>query len=477
VEPDLLLDTQKMQAVFAAQQKKALLLRQSTVSERKARLLRLRELLTHHETEFQQAVYADFRKPAAEVSSTEILVTLLSIKHAIKHLRRWMAPRPVPMNLFMLGTRSRVVAEPKGVALIIAPWNYPIMLQLEPLVHAIAAGNTAILKPSELTPHTSGLMAKLLPQYFSEDEVALFEGGVEVATALLELPFNHIFFTGSPAVGKIVMRAAAQHLASVSLELGGKSPVIVDETANLRDAAEKIAWGKCLNAGQTCVAPDYLLVKAEKKAELIEEIKKVLQKFYNADSQGIAQSPHLARIINQRNHQRLVGLLQDAVAQGAQVVEGGQHEANQRYLAPTLLTDLRPEMKIMQEEIFGPLLPILTYQTLDEAIQLINAGEKPLALYVFSQHQPNIDKIIQQTSAGGTCINEIVLHFGHPDLPIGGTNNSGLGKSHGIYGFEAFSNLRPIMRQRIGHTAIKLFYPPYTEKVRKLIAQTRQFFG
>jgi aldehyde dehydrogenase (NAD+) len=253
--------------------------------------------------------------------------------------------------------------------------------------------------------------------------------------------------------------------------------VIVDETANLRDAAEKIAWGKCLNAGQTCVAPDYLLVKEEIKSELVEELKKVLQKFYNADSQGIAQSPHLARIINQRNHQRLVGLLQDAVEQGAKVVEGGQYEADQRYLAPTLLTDIRTEMRIMQEEIFGPLLPILTYQTLDEAIQLINAGEKPLALYLFSQYQPNIDKIIQQTSAGGTCVNEVVLHFGHPDLPIGGANNSGLGKSHGIYGFEAFSNLRPIMRQRIGFTGIKLLYPPYTEKIRKLIAQARQLFG
>jgi len=470
-------DIEKIQSIFAAHQKRALLLRRSTASERIAKLERLREMLIVHEKDLQQAVYDDFRKPAVEVSATELLTTRLAIKHTIKHLRGWMAPRSVPFSLFMAGTSSRIIAEPKGVTLIIAPWNYPITLQLEPLVYAIAAGNTAILKPSELTPHTSSLMARLVPQYFAEEEVALFEGGVEVSTALLDLPFHHIFFTGSPAVGKIVMRAAAKHLASVTLELGGKSPVIIDETADLRDAAEKIAWGKCMNAGQTCVAPDYLLIKEALQIPFIEEFKKTVERFYVNGGERVASSPHLARIVNQKNHQRLVGLLEDAVHQGAQVAVGGQHEAGERYLAPTVLTQITPAMKIMQEEIFGPLLPIMTYQHLDEAIQTINAGEKPLALYVFSKNKQNIDKIIQYTSAGGTCINEVVLYFGHTDLPIGGTNNSGIGKSHGIYGFEAFSNLRPVLRQRIGLTGIKFFYPPYTEKVSNMVAWAQKLLG
>jgi aldehyde dehydrogenase (NAD+) len=474
---ELATDTARIQAVFAAQQKRALALRQSTASERLAKLERLRTLVRAHEREFQQAIHADFGKPAVEVTTTEVVVTLLAVNHAIKHLRSWMAPRSVGFNLFLAGTSARVVPEPKGVSLIIAPWNYPLMLLLEPLVYALAAGNPAMLKPSELTPHTSGLVARLVPQYFAEDEVAVFEGGVETSTALLAQPFDHIFFTGSPAVGKIVMQAAAKHLTSVSLELGGKSPVVVDETADLRDAAQKIAWGKGLNAGQTCVAPDYLLVKAGLETELVDEIKKAWQKFYNADGQGVEHSPHLARIVTPRHHARLVDLLQDALDQGAHLAQGGQHNASERFLAPTLLTGVHLGMKVMQEEIFGPLLPVLTYQHLDEAIQMINRGEKPLASYFFSQDQQNIGKFIQQTTAGGTCINDVVIHFGHSGLPIGGVSNSGLGKSHGVYGFEAFSNLRPVLRQRVGWTAIKQFYPPYTDKVARLAAQVRQFFG
>jgi aldehyde dehydrogenase (NAD+) len=470
-------DAARIQAVFAAQQKRSLALRQSTASERLAKLERLRALVRTHEREFQQAIHADFGKPAVEVTTAEVVVTLLAVNHAMKHLRGWMAPRRVGFNLFLAGTSARVVPEPKGVSLIIAPWNYPLMLLLEPLVYALAAGNTAMLKPSELTPHTSGLVARLVPQYFAEDEVAVFEGGVATSTALLAQPFDHIFFTGSPAVGKVVMQAAAQHLASVTLELGGKSPVVVDQTADLRDAAQKIAWGKGLNAGQTCVAPDYVLVKAGLETPLIDEIKKTWQKFYNADGQGIERSPHLARIISPRHHARLVGLLQDALDQGAHLAEGGQHDASERFLAPTILTGVRAGMKVMQEEIFGPLLPVLTYEHLDEAIQQINRSEKPLASYLFSQDQKNISKFIQQTTAGGTCINDVVIQFGHVDLPTGGVNNSGLGKSHGIYGFEAFSNLRPVVRQRVGWTAVKQLYPPYTDRVTRLAARVREFFG
>ncbi len=365
----------------------------------------------------------------------------------------------------MLTTRSWIRYEPRGVVLIIAPWNYPFNLSIGPLISAIAAGNSAVIKPSEHAPHTSALVRQMLSELFAEEEVAVFEGAVETATELLATPFDHIFFTGSPAIGKIVMKAAAEHLSSVTLELGGKSPVIIDESANLRDCAEKIAWGKYSNVGQTCIAPDYLFTPESIKESFIKELKRAIEKRYSKEPQ---LSRDYARIISLRHHQRLEDLLKQSVEQGARVEIGGVSNHAQRYFAPTVLSNVTPEHPVMKEEIFGPLLPIITYQKLPEAIDLINAGEKPLALYIFSRDKKNIDYILNNTSSGGVCINEVLLHFLQVNLPFGGVNHSGMGNSHGFYGFRAFSHERAILKHH-RWSPLKLLYPPYTPTVQRLI--------
>ena len=297
----------------------------------------------------------------------------------------------------------------------------------------------------------------------------LLQGGKETATELLKLPWDHIFFTGSPEVGKIVMRAAAEHLCGLTLELGGKNPAVVDETANLRDAAEKIVWGKFLNNGQTCVAPDYLLVQESVQPALLQELKAAIQRAYNPDGAGIEQSESLARVVNQHHFARLAGLLEDAQTRGATVAAGGAVDASQHYIEPTILTNVPATARVLEEEIFGPLLPVLTFQHLNETTAYVNARLKPLAQYVFSTNAENRRYLLDNISAGGAGVNETVLHFAHPELPTGGVGNSGLGKAHGHAGFLAFSNEKGVMRQRVGLTGIKAMYPPYTGKVQKLI--------
>ncbi len=466
---------EKIKAVFQAQQQTAVRLRTSTASERISKLKLLLNAIQKHETNFQEALYQDFKKNRTETTLTEIVSLQSEIKHAISQIKKWMRPQSVSNPIHYLGTRAYIQYEPKGVSLIISPWNYPVLLTLSPLVSAIAAGCTAILKPSELTHHTSAALGKMIKETFDESEVALFEGDVSISTALLELPFNHIFFTGSPAIGKIVMRAAANHLTSVTLELGGKSPAFIDETADLQDAAEKLVWGKFVNNGQTCIAPDYLLVKESVQTPLIEIIEKQIEKVYNADKKGIEKSDSYCRVVNQRHFARLQKLMEDALLKGATIAVGGKVNAEDRFIAPTLLTDVKTNMAIMQEEIFGPLLPIITYQTVEQAIDLVNQGEKPLALYVFSKNKSMIEQVMRQTTAGGSCINECLLHVGHPDLPFGGVNNSGIGKSHGHFGFLEFSNARAVLKQRVGFTGFKLLYPPYTEKVKNLADRLKKF--
>lgn len=462
--------------VFAAQRKKAVQLRQSTAEERIAKLKKLAATIEKYESAFIEAMYADFRKPRAEVIATEILPTLMDARHAVANMHKWMKPKRVSTPASLFGASSYVQYEPKGVSLIIAPWNYPIYLVFGPLVYALAAGCTAIVKPSELTPNTAAVISRVIAEAFDKDEVACFEGGAEVSTALLELPFNHIFFTGSPAIGKVVMQAAAKHLASVTLELGGKSPAFIDETADLTDAAEKLVWGKLVNNGQTCVAPDYLLVKRERQEALISEMKNVIEKYYNADRQGIEHSASYARIVNDRHFQRISQLIADALDKGAHIEIGGKTIAEERFIAPTILTNVTAHMKIMQEEIFGPVLPVIAYDDLTQAIDFVNTMEKPLALYVFSKDNKKIDRILQQTSAGGTCINDCIVHLANHELPFGGVNNSGIGKTHGFYGFEAFSNARAVLRQRIGFTTVKTLYPPYGEKIERMLKMMRRFF-
>ncbi|MBG8554342.1 aldehyde dehydrogenase family protein [Hymenobacter guriensis] len=444
-------------------------LRREDATARATRLRRLAAWITGNRVAIQTALYADFRKPAAETDLTEIWSTQAEIKHTLAHLRQWMKPRRVGTPLSLLGTTSWVQYEPKGVCLVMAPWNYPFYLAVGPLVSALAAGNCCVLKPSELTPHVATLLRRLAEEVFDPAEVVVLEGGKDMATELLRLPFDHIFFTGSPEVGKIVMRAAAEHLSGVTLELGGKSPAVVDATANLRDAAEKLVWGKFLNAGQTCVAPDYVLVQEPVQAELVREMEAVIRRNYNPAGAGVENSESFARIVNQQHFNRLAGLLEDAQATGATVAVGGEVDGRQCFIAPTVLTQVAPDSRIMQEEIFGPLLPLVPFGTLSEAADFINARPKPLAQYVFTRNAENQRYLLDNVSAGGAAVNETIVHLGHSELPFGGVGNSGVGKAHGHYGFLAFSNEKAVLRQRIGRTSIKLLYPPYTPKVRRML--------
>ncbi len=462
-----------LEALFARQQAARWRVAATSADQRKAKLRALLDALLAHRAEAQAALAADFRKAPEEVDLTELYPVISEIKDALRHLPRWMKPRKVPTPMGLFGSVGTIVQEPRGVVLIISPWNYPIYLTLGPLVSAIAAGNCAILKPSELTPNTTAFLRRLLAELFPDEEVALGEGDAEAAKALLALPFDHIFFTGSPAVGKAVMKAAAEHLTSVTLELGGKSPVLVDADANLKEAARKIAWGKCLNGGQTCVAPDYVLVHERVHDALVEELKKVLAHFYGQDAIDRKASPDLARIVNGHHLARIKALLDTS---GATVAFGGESNAGTRYMAPTLLTNVDPASPVMQEEIFGPLLPILNVPDMDAAVAFVNARPKPLALYVFSGSRRMAESLIARTTAGGSCINDTVLHFAHTGLPTGGVNTSGFGKSHGIHGFKTFSNARGVLRQRTRFSAIQLMYPPYTGFVRRMIDLTLNYF-
>ncbi len=458
--------------VFTKQQQLAVKLRTSTADERITKLRRLEAAVMANKDAIYRALAADLHKPATEADLDEIMPVIGEIHHAVKHLKSWMRTKRVGTTMTMLGTQARIRYQPRGVCLIISPWNFPINLTFGPLASAIAAGNTVIIKPSELTPSCSALMAEIIRQTFDPAEIAVFEGDAAVSTALLALPFDHMFFTGSPAVGKIVMAAAAKHLSSITLELGGKSPVIVDESADLAKAAKSVMWGKFLNNGQTCVAPDYLYVHEKILSAFLEKAKAAIAKMYGDNAQT---SPDYCRIVNDRHFSRVKNILDDATANGATVVTGGATLASDKFIAPTLLTNVKLDSAVMQEEIFGPVLPIITYSDISEPIAHINANPKPLALYVYSKDQASIDKIIDATSSGGVGINVSVLHFSHANLPFGGVNNSGIGSSHGAYGFKAFSHERAVMRDQYNSTP--MLYPPYTPRVKWLMGMTLKFFS
>ncbi|MHA7131937.1 aldehyde dehydrogenase family protein [Algoriphagus namhaensis] len=469
-------DTSEIDRIFALQKSTALRWRKSDYQERTERLRKLKKWILNHKADIRAAVSADFKKPEAEVDISEIYPATSEIKHTSANLKSWMKGKSVSTPLSMLGTSGRVIPESKGVSLIISPWNYPFNLAIGPLVSAIAAGCTAIIKPSEMTPHTSELVQQLVSEVFDPSEVAVFQGGADLSQALLSKPFDHIFFTGSPQVGKIIMEAAAKNLSSVTLELGGKSPAIIQKGANLKDTASKLVAGKFLNCGQTCVAPDYILVHQEDLPRLLDEMKVTLQKFYDSNYAGIDQSPDYARIVNDKHFERLISLLDDAKRKGAEIVFGGSHHPQDRYIEPTLLTNVSRDMEVMQEEIFGPILPILTYQFLDECIELVNSMAKPLALYFFGEGKMEQEKILSETSSGNAVINDCVLHFLHNELPFGGVNNSGIGKAHGHYGFLAFSNEKGILTQRVGTTSSTLLNPPYGLRTKKILSYLIKWF-
>ena len=451
------------EALFAAQSKLAAARRSGfDRAARLAALGRLRQAILARRAEIEAALQADFGKHPTEVLLTEIVPVLQEISHARRHLRRWMRVRRVWPSLTMLGASGRIVPQPKGVALIIAPWNFPVNLALGPLVSALAAGCSAVLKPSEMTPATSALLARMLGETFPPDLVAVVEGGPEVAGRLLELPFDHIFFTGSPAVGRIVMAAAAKTLASVTLELGGKSPVIVGPEANLSSAAKWLAWGKFFNAGQTCIAPDHVFVHASVAGALEGALRAEIGRMYGSD---LARSPAMAKVVNTRHWRRLRGLVDGALAGGARVVEGGAGEEAVRSMAPVILTGTTDNMQISQEEIFGPVLPLIPYDALDPVLERINAGPKPLALYVFG-NKALANEVTARTASGSVGVNLTVMPFIHPNLPFGGIGNSGLGAAHGHEGFRAFSHEKPVLVNRF--LAMPLLFPPYSGRVRRL---------
>jgi aldehyde dehydrogenase (NAD+) len=462
--------------LFVSQLPTSIAWRSSTLVERKERLTKVLNWINAQQEAIHEALWLDFNKPAPEVDLNEIFPVTSEIKHCLKNLSNWMRPQPQPTPLPMFGTSAFVVAEPKGRALLISPWNFPFNLAIGPLVSALAAGCTAILKPSEYAPHTAQLVFDLVSDLFAPHEVAVCLGEKEVASELLALPFDHIFFTGSPAIGKIVMRAAAQHLSSVTLELGGKSPVILDASADLKDAAEKLIWGKFVNCGQTCIAPDYILVPEDKKEIFIGHAREVLTRYYDPEGKGISQSPDYARLINTKHFERISQLLEDALQKGAQVEAGGELDEESRYLAPTLISGITEDMLVFQEEIFGPILPILSYNHLNDALALIHSHPKPLALYFFGKDDSRAKRVMRETSSGNLVINDCVLHFLHSELPFGGVNNSGIGKAHGKYGFLAFSNEKGVLKQRIGFNNVSLLRPPYGIRVKKLIATMMKWF-
>lgn len=462
--------------LFDLQQAHVVKLRKSPATARIKLLKGLLAWIMTHQEDIRKAIHADFKKPYPEIDISEIFVVTSEINHTIKHLSAWMKPKKVPTPLTMLGSTSYVHYEPKGVCLIISPWNYPFNLALGPLVSALAAGNTAIIKPSEMTPHTSALLRRLVAEVFDEHVVAVVEGEVEAAQLLLQKPFDHIFFTGSPAVGKIIMKAAAEHLSSVTLELGGKSPAVIDQRVDFKDAASKLVWGKFVNCGQTCIAPDYVLVHASVKKELINALKSSIEAMYNSSGKGVQASPDYARIVNIKHLNRLSSMLQDAVDKGAVIEFGGVIDVGENYFEPTIISGVTEEMEIMQEEIFGPILPIMEYQNVEEAIDYINKHPKPLALYSFSKSEAFNKQVIAHTSSGGAVANDCVLHFLQTELPFGGVNNSGIGKAHGYYGFLAFSNEKAVMKQRIGFTASKPLYPPYGALAKKVVESLLKWF-
>lgn len=423
-------------------------------------LSKLKETIIRYETELAQALQADLGKSSFESYTSEIGFIRSNISHTIHHLKSWMKPEKKKTPLSLMLTKSKVIKEPYGCVYIIGPYNYPFQLLIEPLVGALAAGNCAVLSPSELTPHVAEITMKIIREAFSPEYVCCVDGGIENNTLLLHSPFDYIFFTGSVNVGRIVMQAAAQQLIPVTLELGGKSPVIVDKSANLRIACERILWGKLMNAGQTCVAPDYVFVPEEIKAAFLQQLKSVLTDFYGQDIQS---SKDFGRIVNDRHVQRLKNIIE---TDKACLFTGGEVDEGQRYIAPTILCPKDFSAACMQEELFGPILPVIGYTELEQALSYINANPKPLALYIFSENEAVTEKIIEKTSSGGVSINDTISHIINPNLPFGGIGTSGMGNYHGVYSFETFSHHRSILRKSTKFR-LSLVHPPFNDKKLK----------
>ncbi|PTE60624.1 aldehyde dehydrogenase [Staphylococcus epidermidis] len=426
---------------------------------RKQQLKLLSKNIKNHENELLDALYKDLGKSKVEAYATEISMLFKSIKLMRKELKNWSKTKQTDTPLYLFPTKSYIKKEPYGTVLIIGPFNYPVQLVFEPLIGAIAAGNTAIVKPSELTPHVAIVIKDIIEDTFDEAYVSVVEGGIEETQALLSLPFDYMFFTGSEKVGKIVYEAAARKLIPVTLELGGKSPVIVDDTANIKVASERISFGKFTNAGQTCVAPDYILVQRKVKNDLIKALKKTIIEFYG---ENIEKSPDFGRIVNQKHFNRLNDLIQ---IHKDNVVFGGNSSKEDLYIEPTLLDNITNDNKIMKEEIFGPILPIITYDNFDEVLEIIQSKSKPLSLYLFSEDENMTHRVIEELSFGGGAINDTLMHLANPNLPFGGVGSSGIGQYHGKYSFDTFSHMKSYTFKST-RLESSLFFPPYKGKFK-----------
>ena len=448
---------------FEAQGKKRWAVANTTAKERIAKLQKLRKAIVDRQQEFYDAVWADFHKPRTEAWLTEVFPALEEIDYNIKHLPNWMKDKPASWSWMFPLNQSVSHFEPKGRVLIMAPWNYPFLLFIAPVAAAVAAGNVVIAKPSHKTPRVSAFLESLIAGVFEQDEVAVVQGaGAEVGDRLLALPFDHMFFTGSPQVGAHVAKCAAKVHAGVTLELGGKSPTIVLDDVKIADAAKKIAWGKCLNAGQTCIAPDYMLCPRRLVQPLAEAVADNIKQMYGDTEEARRSCENFVRIVESRAVERHKALIEDAMAKGAKAFIGGAVycESADRYTPATVLTDVTPDMDIMQGEIFGPILPIVAYDSLDEAIQFVQSRPKPLALYIFGKSSRDIDRVLRETTSGSTCVNHCILQIENLSVPFGGVGMSGTGNYHGIYGFKTFSHERNVMEQG-AIDAVAGFYPPY----------------
>ena len=432
---------------------------------RKAQLRSMQHMLGTGEAELATAMRADLGKAAAEAWVTEIRLVHREISHILGHLDAWMGPEHVHVPVVLQPARASIVPEPLGVALVVSPWNYPLQLLLLPMASAIAAGNAVVGKPSELAPATSAAVARLAARFLDPDAVAIVEGAADVAQALLAERFDHILYTGSARVARQVMEAAARHLTPVTLELGGKCPAIVDRDAALGVIARRLAYGKFLNAGQTCVAPDYVLVHKDLEKPLVDEVSAAVTEFYGKDPKA---SPDYGRIVNEPHFRRLVGLLAGGGFDGTAIGGPETADAAERYLAPTILTGVSPDAAIMGEEIFGPILPVLAVPDLDAAVAFVNARPKPLALYVFAGQAATAKSVLERTSSGSACINTCVVQLAVPNLPFGGVGASGMGAYHGRHGFETFSHRKAVMSKPTLPEP-PLQYPPYTTLRRRLL--------
>ena len=445
----------------------------SSARTRIKKLKKLKEIILKNRVKIKEALKKDFKKNPSEVDLTEIFPVVSEINFTVNNLKKWMKDEYVRTPLTLIGSKSFIRYEAKGVVLIITPWNFPINLSFISLINALSAGNSVLIKPSEITSETSYVIKDIIEETFDEKEVSVVLGGVDLAKEILKLKFNHILFIGSPTIGSEVMKSASVHLSSVTLELGGKSPTVIDKNCDLKKAAKRVVWAKLINNGQVCIAPDYVLIHEEIKNKFVKYVIKSIKKLYG---DNINNSQSYCRIVNNNHFKRLKNLIDDSLKNNSKILYGGNTDSNENYIEPTLIENIDKNSKIFNEEIFGPILPIFTFKKIDEAITFINKKNKPLALYIFSSDKKNINKVLGETSSGGVCINHNTLHYSNYNLPFGGIGNSGFGRCHGEFGFKELSNKKSIFKQFLPFSPTDILMPPYNSFKQKVINLIIKYF-